>query len=40
MYENILDLEVLTGMNIGRVLVPCIDLLPSDTKLLFSFKRR
>jgi hypothetical protein len=41
MYENILDLEVLTCINIGQwVLVPHIDLSPFDTNVPFSFKRR
>jgi len=41
MYENVLDLEILTGANIGqRVLLPRIDLLPSDTTVQFPFKRR
>ena len=41
MYNNVLDLEILTGENIGqRVLLPRIDLSPSDTTVPFSFKRR
>lgn len=41
MYDNVLDLEVLTGANIGqRVLLPRIDLSPSDSTVPFSFKRR
>ena len=41
MYENILHLEILTGRNIGqKVLLPGLDLTPSDTVLSFSFRRR
>jgi ATP-dependent DNA helicase PIF1 len=41
MHKNILDLEIITGKNIGqRVLLPRIDLSPSDTTVPFSFKRR
>lgn len=41
MYDNVLDLEVLTGVNMGqRVLLPRIDLSPSDNIVPFSFKRR
>jgi len=41
MYDNILELEILTGLNMGqKVLLPRIDLSPSDTILPFSFKRR
>ena len=41
MYTNALDLEVITGLQIGRrVLLPRIDLSPADSTLPFSFKRR
>ncbi|XP_054259294.1 ATP-dependent DNA helicase pif1-like [Macrosteles quadrilineatus] len=41
MYENSLDLEIITGTNIGqRALLPRIDLSPSDSTVPFSFKRR
>jgi len=41
MYDNSLDLEIITGRNVGqRVLLPRIDLSPSDTTVPFSFKRR
>lgn len=41
MFENSLDLEIITGRNVGqRVLLPRIDLSPSDTTVPFSFKRR
>lgn len=41
MYENCLDLEIVTGQNAGqRVLLPRIDLTPSDSTLPFSFRRR
>ena len=41
MYDNCLDLEIITGEKVGkRVLIPRIDLSPSDTTLPFSFKRR
>lgn len=41
MYDNSLDLEIITGSHTGhRVLLPRIDLTPSDTSLPFSFKRR
>jgi len=41
MYENSLDLEIIAARNIGqRVLLPRIDLSPSDTTVPFSFKRR
>ena len=41
MYENCLDLEIITGRNVGqRTLLPRIDLSPSDATVPFSFKRR
>jgi len=41
MYENSLDLKIITGRNAGqRVLLPRIDLSPSDATVPFSFKRR
>jgi len=41
MYENSLDLEIITGRNVEqRVLLPRIDLSPSDATVPFSFKRR
>lgn len=41
MFENSLDLEIITGQKVGqRVLLPRIDLSPSDTIAPFSFKRR
>jgi len=41
MFENSLDLEIITGRELGqRVLLPRIDLSPSDTNVPFSFKRR
>ena len=41
MYANSLDLEIITDANIGqRVLIPRIDLSPSDATVPFSFKRR
>jgi len=41
MYENSLDLEIITGRNIGQgVLLPRIDLSPSDTTVPLSLKRR
>lgn len=41
MYDNCLDLEIITGERVGqRVFIPKIDLTPSDTTLPFSFKRR
>ena len=41
MYDNYLDLEIITGEKVRkRVLIPRIDLSPSDTTLPFSFKRR
>ena len=39
MYENSLDLEIITGRNVGqRTQLPRIDLSPSDTTVPFSFK--
>jgi len=41
MYQNSLDLEIITGRNVGqRLLLPRIDLFPSDATVPFSFKRR
>lgn len=41
MYDNSLHLEIITGKNAGhRVLLPRVDLTPSDSTLPFSFKRR
>lgn len=41
MYDNCLDLKIITGNNVDdRVLLCRIDLTPSDTSLPFSFKRR
>lgn len=41
MYDNCLDLEIITGEKKGqRALINRIDLSPSDTSLPFSFKRR
>jgi len=41
MYENSLDLEIITGRNVEqRVLLPRIYISPSDATVPFSFKRR
>jgi len=40
MYENSLDLEIITGRSVERVLLPRIDVSPSDITVPFSFKRR
>lgn len=41
MFNNSLDLEVITGVQTGRrILLPKIDLSPADSTLPFSFKRR
>ncbi|XP_026811121.1 uncharacterized protein LOC113552441 [Rhopalosiphum maidis] len=41
MYEHSLDLESITGQGTGqRILLPRINLIPSDSTLLFSFTRR
>lgn len=41
MFDNVLILEIITGQNLGnKVILPRLDLSPSDTILPFSFKRR
>jgi len=41
MFDNSLDLEVITGVQTGRrIFLPKIDLSPADSTLPFSFKRR
>ena len=41
LYDNVLDLKIITGDASGeRVLIPRIDLSPSDTSLPFKLRRR
>jgi len=41
MYQNSLGLEIMSGRNVGQwVLLPRLDLSPSDATVPFSFKRK
>lgn len=40
-YDNFLELQITTGINVGqRILLPSFQLSPSGTTIPFSFKRR